>query len=42
MAADVDRELHAVVETAGGKTPDQAREYIEHLRATKRYKRDVY
>src|SRR5206468_1409613 len=42
MAADVDRELHAVVETHGGRTPEQAKEYIENLRKTKRYKRDVY
>jgi len=42
MAADVDRELHQIVETAGGKTPDQAREYVEEMRRSKRYKRDVY
>jgi sulfite reductase (NADPH) flavoprotein alpha-component len=42
MAADVDRELHAVVETAGGRTPEQAKEYVEQLKKTKRYKRDVY
>jgi sulfite reductase (NADPH) flavoprotein alpha-component len=42
MAADVDAELHRIIETAGGKTPDQAKEYVENLRKTKRYKRDVY
>jgi sulfite reductase (NADPH) flavoprotein alpha-component len=42
MAADVDRELHAIVETEGGRTPDQAKEYVEAMRKTKRYKRDVY
>ncbi len=42
MAADVDRELHAIVERCGGKSPDQAKEYVERLRQTKRYKRDVY
>jgi sulfite reductase (NADPH) flavoprotein alpha-component len=42
MAADVDRELHAIAETVGGKTPDQAREYVDALRRGKRYKRDVY
>ena len=42
MAADVDRELHTIAETVGGKTPDQAREYVERLRKSKRYKRDVY
>jgi sulfite reductase (NADPH) flavoprotein alpha-component len=42
MAADVDRELHHIVETVGGKTRDQANEYVEQMRKTKRYKRDVY
>ena len=42
MAADVDRELHHIVETEGGRTPDQAKEYVEALRKSKRYKRDVY
>ena len=42
MAADVDRELHRIVEVHGGKTPEQAREYVEGLKQSKRYKRDVY
>jgi sulfite reductase (NADPH) flavoprotein alpha-component len=42
MAADVDRELHTVVETAGARSPEQAAAYVENLRRTKRYKRDVY
>jgi sulfite reductase (NADPH) flavoprotein alpha-component len=42
MAADVDRELHTIAETIGGRTPDQAKEYVEGLRKSKRYKRDVY
>jgi sulfite reductase (NADPH) flavoprotein alpha-component len=42
MAADVDRELHRIAETIGGKTPEHAAEYVENLRKTKRYKRDVY
>jgi sulfite reductase (NADPH) flavoprotein alpha-component len=42
MAADVDRELHQIVERHGGKTPEQAHEYVETLRQSKRYKRDVY
>lgn len=42
MAADVERELLAVIETQGGRTADQAKEYVENLRKTKRYKRDVY
>lgn len=42
MAADVDRELHMIAETVGGKSPEQAKEYVEGLRQSKRYKRDVY
>jgi sulfite reductase (NADPH) flavoprotein alpha-component len=42
MATDVDNELHRIVETEGGKTPEQAKEYIEALKKSKRYKRDVY
>ena len=42
MAADVDRELHRIVETEGGRSPEQAHAYIEALKQTKRYKRDVY
>jgi sulfite reductase (NADPH) flavoprotein alpha-component len=42
MASDVDAVLHEIVESQGGRTPDAAREYIENLRKTKRYKRDVY
>ncbi len=42
MAADVDAELHRIIEIEGARTPDQAREYVEVLRKTKRYKRDVY
>src|SRR5438874_9107636 len=29
MAKDVDAELHAIIEKEGGKTPEQAAEYIE-------------
>jgi sulfite reductase (NADPH) flavoprotein alpha-component len=42
MAADVERELLHIIQTAGGRTEDQAREYIEAMKAAKRYKRDVY
>ncbi len=42
MAADVDRELHRIVETAGGRTPDGAKDYVDALKKSKRYKRDVY
>lgn len=42
MAADVDQELHRIVETEGGRTPDQAREYVSALKKSRRYQRDVY
>jgi sulfite reductase (NADPH) flavoprotein alpha-component len=42
MAADVERELHAIAERHGGLSPAAAAEYVEGLRKTKRYKRDVY
>ena len=42
MAKDVDAALHKVVEQAGGKSTLEAAEYVEGLKKTKRYKRDVY
>jgi sulfite reductase (NADPH) flavoprotein alpha-component len=42
MAKDVDAELQAIVAREGGKTPEQAAEYVEGLKKAKRYKRDVY
>ncbi len=42
MAKDVDATLKKIVQNEGGKTPDQANEYIEQLKKDKRYKRDVY
>ncbi len=42
MAADVDRALHQVIERAGGKTTDQAAEYVAKLKSEKRYQRDIY
>jgi sulfite reductase (NADPH) flavoprotein alpha-component len=42
MARDVDAALHTVIERAGGKTPEEAKEYIEELKKAKRYRKDVY
>jgi sulfite reductase alpha subunit-like flavoprotein len=42
MAADVQRELQAIVETASGRTAEQATEYVSELRRTRRLKLDVY
>jgi sulfite reductase (NADPH) flavoprotein alpha-component len=42
MAKDVDAALHKVVETAAGKTPEEAAAYIEELKKAKRIRKDVY
>jgi len=42
MAKDVETALHLVIERAGGKTATQAAEYVQALKASKRYCRDVY
>lgn len=42
MARDVDAALHTVIERAGGKSPEEAKEYIEALKKAKRYRKDVY
>jgi sulfite reductase (NADPH) flavoprotein alpha-component len=42
MAKDVDVALHELIVTAGGRTPEQAKEYVAALKTAKRYQRDVY
>jgi len=42
MAKDVDAALHQVVEKAGGKSPEEAAAYVEDLKKSKRYRKDVY
>ena len=42
MAKDVDDALIKIAETHGGKSHEEAAAYIHELRATKRYRRDVY
>ncbi|KIE58975.1 sulfite reductase subunit alpha [Methylacidiphilum kamchatkense Kam1] len=42
MAKDVDAALHRICETAGGLSKEKAQEYVQNLRSTKRYLRDVY
>jgi sulfite reductase (NADPH) flavoprotein alpha-component len=42
MAKDVDAMLRKIVQEQGGKSVDQANEYVEQLKSDKRYKRDVY
>jgi sulfite reductase (NADPH) flavoprotein alpha-component len=42
MAKDVDAALRTIVQQQGGKSAEEANEYVEKLKADKRYKRDVY
>ena len=42
MAKDVDMALHQVISKAGGKSEEQAMDYVSTLKQTKRYLRDVY
>lgn len=42
MAADVHEALISVVKNYGAKTREESEEYIENLKKTKRYQRDVY
>ncbi len=42
MAKDVDAALRQIVQQQGGKSVDEANEYVEKLKSDKRYRRDVY
>jgi sulfite reductase (NADPH) flavoprotein alpha-component len=42
MAKDVDAALRKIVQEHGGKSIDDANQYVEKLKSDKRYKRDVY
>ena len=42
MAKDVDAALHQIVQTEGGRSADQAVDYVAQLKKDKRYLRDVY
>jgi sulfite reductase (NADPH) flavoprotein alpha-component len=42
MAKDVDAALRKIVQDHGGKSVDDANQYVEKLKSDKRYKRDVY
>ena len=42
MAADVQKELARIIETEGGRTPEQAAEYMTSLKKGHRLKLDVY
>ncbi|HEU5397141.1 MAG TPA: sulfite reductase subunit alpha, partial [Verrucomicrobiae bacterium] len=42
MAKDVDDALHRIIETAGGRSVDDAKAYVAKMKTEKRYQRDVY
>jgi len=42
MAKDVDAALHEVIQACGGRTMEQAVEYVNRLKTEKRYQREVY
>jgi len=42
MAKDVDAELHAIVQREKGCSVEEAAEYVDALKKSKRYKKDVY
>ncbi|MDB6076016.1 MAG: Sulfite reductase flavoprotein alpha-component [Verrucomicrobiaceae bacterium] len=42
MAHDVDKALHKIIETEGGKTEEEAIAYVAAMKEAKRYRRDVY
>jgi sulfite reductase (NADPH) flavoprotein alpha-component len=42
MAKDVDAALNKIIQEQGGMDPEKASEYVEKMKADKRYKRDVY
>jgi sulfite reductase (NADPH) flavoprotein alpha-component len=42
MAKDVDAALREAIQTAGGRTAEQACDYVNRLKAERRYQRDVY
>lgn len=42
MAKDVDATLRKIVQEQGGRSLEEANDYVETLKAAKRYKRDVY
>ncbi len=42
MAADVHETLISLVEEHGGKSREAAEAYVENLKKSKRYQRDVY
>ena len=42
MAPDVDKALHQIIMDHGGKSEEEAEEYVSEMKTDKRYRRDVY
>jgi len=42
MSHDVERALLTIIQEQGKKTPEEAKEYLEHLEELGRYEKDVY
>ncbi len=42
MAGDVDQALHDLISQHGGKTEEEAADYVNQMKKDKRYRRDVY
>ena len=42
MAKDVDAALHRIVEQHGGRSAEQAKDYVDLMKTGKRYRKDVY
>lgn len=42
MAKDVDAALHGIVQREGGKSSEEAAAFIEEMKKSKRYRKDVY
>lgn len=42
MAKDVEDTLHVIVEKFGGKTPEEAQNYVKQMKREKRYLKDIY
>ena len=42
MAKDVDAALRKIIQDKSGKSGEETNQYVEKLKANKRYKRDVY
>lgn len=42
MAGDVDKALHGAIQTHGGRSEEEAAEYVKQMKKDKRYQLDVY